>query len=59
MGNTVSGLATKSLRQAELLNVVSVTDNLIDTWETISDGIQNSLADENDDNIFRILLPNI
>jgi hypothetical protein len=32
--------------------------NYIDLWEQIADAIQNNLSSEDDDSIFRILLPN-
>jgi hypothetical protein len=62
IGKAVANLPSQSLNVQELLLHLRFDQDekssLIDLWETICEQIQSNLADESDDRIFRILMPN-
>ena len=61
MGAAFANSASHQLRKDELLVHLKYdgeTSNLVELWERLLEQVQNHLAEENDDRIFRLLLPN-
>ena len=63
MGNAVANESSHLLNKEELVirapyDQEQPESNLIDLWENICEQIQNHLEKEDDDRIFRLLLPN-
>ena len=63
MGKSVANNPAHALNSKELLIHLQMEEDeekrsLVDLWETICEQIQGALANESDDSIFRILIPN-
>ena len=58
MGNAVANQATTALRKDLLVQIKAETQDLVTLWETICNEVQNHLASEDDNTLFRLLLPN-
>ena len=61
MGNSIHNSASNELKKSELTSFVSFenegTTPLKDLWEKIVDEMQQKLQSEDDDLVFRVLMP--
>lgn len=61
MGNSVANQASHPLKKDQMLlhlNYDKSQSSLTELWESICNEIQNNLASEEDNTLFRLLLPN-